>query len=261
MNLKNKTVLVTGPTSGIGLELAKLFAKDGCGLILVARNVSKLEEIKKDFIKQSGVTVEIVGADLRDVDAPQRIFEEIKNRHLSVDMLVNNAGVGVYGDFKETDLNAELDMIEVNVAALTALTKLFLPWMLAKKTGKILNIASTAAFQPGPAMAVYFATKAYVLSFSEALNEELRGTGVSVTTLCPGPTRTNFDKSANADKAKIFTGANVMDAARVAEIGYRALMNNKMTVIVGVKNKLLIFLLRVSPRVLVPRVVRFLQAE
>lgn len=177
-----------------------------------------------------------------------------------MDVLVNNAGFGTYGAFAETDLGTELEMLQLNIATLTHLTKLFLEKMLAEGNGKILNVASTAAFQPGPLMAVYYASKAYVLSFSEALANELRGTGVSVTALCPGPTRTGFQRRAGMGASRLFDWG-VMDAPTVATIGYRGLMRERPLIIPGLKNKLLGFSVRLAPRRLVPAVVRVLQSK
>jgi short-subunit dehydrogenase len=257
----NKTALITGATSGIGLELAKLFAKDKYNLVIVSRDQSSLDVTKKILEDDYSISVITICQNLSEKNSAQTIYETTKSKGISIDALVNNAGIGVYGLFQNTDLEKETVMIELNVTALTTLTKVFLPEMLNKRAGKILNVASTAAFQPGPGMAVYFATKAYVLSFSEALHEELRGTGVSVTTLCPGPTKTNFDVNAGAEHAKIFTGRGIMTAKTVAQIGYDAMMRNKMTVVAGFKNAIFVFLVRLTPRQIVPRIVRWIQGE
>jgi short-subunit dehydrogenase len=187
------------------------------------------------------------------------VFDRVTNAGLRVDILVNNAGSGLGGAFAETDLATELRMINLNVTALTHLTKLFLPGMLERGAGRILNVASTAAFVPGPFMAVYYATKAYVLSFSEALAEELTGTGVTVTALCPGPTATGFQSAARIEGARLFRMPGVSDAATVARLGFSGLMRGKRIVIPGLLNKLLPQIVRVSPRRLVTLVSRFLQ--
>jgi short-subunit dehydrogenase len=191
--------------------------------------------------------VTVIPKDLSRPTAPEEIYREIESKGIEVDVLVNNAGFNVYGPFSETDSQTEFEMMLVNMIALTRLTKLFLPAMLNRNSGKILNVASTAAFTPGPYAAVYCAGKAYVLSFSEAIAEELRGSGVTVTTLCPGPTLTKFAERANMSDTKIFQG-RLASAKDVAEAGYGALMRGKTTVIVGLANRLLIFSLRFSPR-------------
>ena len=192
---KAKTVLITGASSGIGYELTKLFARDRYNLVLVARSESKLQQIASELTQQFGVTVKFITKDLALSTSPIEIWQELQTEGIAIDILVNNAGFATYGLFTETELQAELNMMQLNMATLTHLTKLFLQEMFPRKTGKILNIASTAAFQPGPLMAVYYATKAYVLSFSEALANELQGTGITVTVLCPGPTASGFQTS------------------------------------------------------------------
>jgi len=249
------TALITGASSGIGLDLAHLFAADGHDLVLVARSEDKLRALAKELEAKHGIEAMVIVADLAKPDAPQQIFVIAP----PVDILVNDAGYGLSGKFAETDLRTELDMIQVNVTALTHLTKLFLTPMLERKRGRILNVASTAAFQPGPLMAVYYATKAYVLSFSEAIAEELRGTGVTVTALCPGPTATGFQKTARMSSEALLELMRPQSSMDVARAGYRALMRGKRIVIPGVKNKLGVQSLRVSPRALVTKVMRALQ--
>ncbi|HEV2327651.1 MAG TPA: SDR family oxidoreductase, partial [Verrucomicrobiae bacterium] len=189
---RNETVLITGGSSGIGLELAKCFAADGCRLVLVARNAPALEQVSSTLKDQFKVETIVLPADLSRGDAPKQIFDNLANRGISVDVLINNAGFGLHGDFVELPLQRQLEIIKVNVMALTELTGLFLPEMVRKRSGGILNVGSVAGFVPGPNLAVYYATKAFVQSFSEALAEELTGIGVSVTVLCPGPTESNF---------------------------------------------------------------------
>jgi hypothetical protein len=253
------TVLVTGASSGIGLELVRLFARDGYHVAMVARSEGRLREIGKDLELRMGATSTVVGADLSDPLAPPDVLRRVEDEGLEVDVLVNNAGYGSYGLFAATDVVAELSMIQVNVTALTHLTKLFLPAMIRRKRGAILNVASTAAFQPGPLMAVYYATKAYVLSFSEALANELQGTGVTVTALCPGPTRTGFQAGAKMEESRLVRGPWVMDAARVARVGYDGLRRGKTLVIPGLANRLLAQSIRFTPRKLVTRIVRSMQ--
>ena len=255
---REKNALITGASSGIGYELTRLFAHDGYNLVLVARNQKQLMQMADELKEKYSVSVKVISKDLSAASAPEEIFTELQQESRGIDALVNNAGFATYGLFSETDLEAELQLMQVNMVTLTHLTKLFLPGMLNKRMGKILNLASTAAFQPGPLMAVYYATKAYVLSFSEALANELHGTGVSVTALCPGPTESGFQKKANMEDSKLFSG-KIMDAQTVARIGYRGLMTNKTVVIPGLRNKILVETVRFSPRKMVTRVVRNMQ--
>jgi short-subunit dehydrogenase len=250
---ERQTALITGASSGIGADLARLFAREGYDLVLVARGEAKLREL--------GLPATIIAADLTDPAAPQRIADALRAKSIDVDVLVNNAGVGVAGAFVETDLQAELAMIQLNVVALTHLTKLLLPGMVARRRGHVLNVASTAAFQPGPLMAVYYATKAYVLSFSEAIAEELRDSGVTVTALCPGPTETGFAAAANMSGTRLFTMMRPGDSRAVAEAGYEAMKRGRRVVVPGLKNKLLAQSVRVSPRRLVTTIVRKMQED
>lgn len=254
-----ETVLITGASGGIGYELAKCFAREGYVLVLVARSGDRLLEIKKEFEQRYGVFVKVIEKDLSNVSAPQEIFEALQKDSHVIDFLVNNAAFGNHGFFVETDLRSELEMIQLNIASLTSLTKLFLKSMVERRSGRILNVSSTAAFQPGPLMAVYYASKAYVLSFSEALANELKGTGVSVTTLCPGPTRTGFQKRAAVQGIKLMNGGFAMDAGAVARDGYRAMMNGRPLVISGVKNRVIAFLVRFAPRNWATAIVRAIQ--
>jgi uncharacterized protein len=219
--------LVTGASSGLGEALARLFAKDGHDLILVARTRAKLEELAKELEQQHGTRAEVLPADLADPATPQALFDQVKAKGLAVDFLVNNAGFGSNGPFLDLDLNQEVQMVEVNVTALVKLTHLFAGPMRDRKQGRILNIASTAAFQPGPYMATYYATKAFVLSFSEALAYELKDAGVTVTCHCPGATATGFAGRAGNDKAKAFQRPGVATGQEVAAHAYRAMMSGK----------------------------------
>ena len=255
---REKAALITGASSGIGYELTRLFARDGYNLVLVARNQKQLMQMADELQEKYSISVKVLAKDLSAASAPQEIFTELQQESRGIDALVNNAGFAAYGLFAETDLEAELHMMQVNMVALTHLTKLFLPGMLKNRTGKILNLASTAAFQPGPLMAVYYATKAYVLSFSEALANELHGTGVSVTVLCPGPTASGFQKQAQMEDSKLFSG-KIMDAQTVARIGYRGLMTNKTVVIPGLRNKLLVEGGKFVPRKMLTRTARSMQ--
>lgn len=260
MESQSKNALITGASSGIGYELAKLFARDGYDLVLVARNSDGLRRACEEFEDSYGVSVRVIATDLGRPEAAGIVFEELERAGVHVDVLVNNAGVGTYGAFAETDLEAELALIELNILSLTRLTRLFLGNMRAKGAGRILNVASTAAFQPGPLMAVYYASKAYVLSFSEALGNELHGSGVTVTVLCPGPTHTNFRKRAGMTASRLFDWG-VMDAGTVAAVGYSGLLRNKSVVIPGLKNRCLAFAVRFLPRRLVLGVVRWMQGS
>ncbi|MDD8018188.1 MAG: SDR family oxidoreductase [Bacteroidota bacterium] len=253
-----RTALITGASGGIGYELAKLFAKDGCNLVLVARNADKLQTIASNLQTEYAVTAHIVPLNLSLPNSPDELFQFTQRHNIAVDYLVNNAGFGLVGKFVESDLSTELEMIQLNVTALTHLTKLFAKEMVKRKFGKIMNIASTAAFQAGPLMAVYYASKAYVLSFSEAIANELKGTGVSVTVVCPGPTVTEFGKRAKVENTKLFA-FGAMSAQKVAKIGYRALMSGKTIVVTGVKNKMFAQSVRLAPRKITASIARYLQ--
>lgn len=253
-----KTVLITGASNGIGYELAKLFARDGYYLVLVARSREKLLALANEMQQQYGTDSTIISKDLAKSEAPLEIMTELDERNLSIDILINNAGFGMFGPFARMEATEILHMIQVNITALTQLTHLLIPAMIQRKSGKILNVASTAAFQPGPLMAVYYATKAYVLSFSEAIGNELQPYGITVSALCPGPTDTGFEKRARLEQSKLFQGVN-MDAATVARVGYEGLFKAESIVIPGWKNRLLAFSVRFTPRSWITKVVRQLQ--
>jgi len=255
------TALITGASGGIGYELAKLFAKDHHNLVLVARNGPRLTQIADEMQRQFGVSIKTVALDLVASGAPQSLFDELKREGIGVDILVNNAGYGKLGEFAAVAVEESLGQIQLNVTALTYLTRLFLGPMLERHSGRIMNVASTAGFQPGPLMAVYYATKAYVISFSEALANELAGKGITVTCLCPGATETGFASRAGNDKSRLFKQLAPMDAKTVALKGYRGLMAGKTLVIPGLKNWLLAESLRVSPRKLVTAISRRLMDE
>ncbi len=253
-----KTALITGASGGIGLKLAHHFAKDGHNLVLVARSKDKLEKLADDLKGRYNIQTEVITADLGASDAVNRLLEELSIRNVTVDILVNNAGFGIYGEFYDTNWEEEKEMMMVNMMALTELTKRLVPTMMERQSGKILNVASTAAFQPGPLMAVYYATKAYVLSFSEALENELKGTGISVSILCPGPTDTGFQQRASMEESKLLEGG-VMSVDQVADIAYKEFMSGKTLIIPGSQNKLLAFMIRFLPRKMVTRTVRKVQ--
>ena len=255
LNAPTKTALITGASFGIGLELARVFAREGYNLVLVARSADKLRQLASELEKAHGTRSLILAVDLTEPGAPAYVLDQTTRADIQVDVLVNNAGFGQYGLFAENDLEDCLRQIQLNVTTLTHLTRLYLPEMIKRESGGILNVASTAAFQPGPLMAVYFATKAYGLHFSEALANELDGSGVTVTALCPGATATEFHKRANATSMNLLKFGS-MDARTVAEDGYRALMAGKPVVISGFKNWLLAQSVRFSPRRLVTAIAR-----
>ena len=250
-----KTVLITGASSGIGLELAHLFARDGYRLVLVARNRAALRELATELQSRYNAEIWISPKDLAHPASPLELYQELQESSVVLDVLVNNAGFGAEGGFLQTDWNVEAEMLQVNIVALTQLTKLFLPQIRARE-GKLLNVASTAAFLPGPYMAVYYASKAYVLHFTEALAEELSGTKASVTCLCPGPVKTNFQKRAGIADTNLLNGGLLVDVREVARIGYEGMKAGKRVVIPGWKNRVVVESLRLSPRGMTPKVVR-----
>src|ERR1051326_836912 len=249
------TALITGASSGIGLELAKLFAQNGHDLVLVARRKDALDPLAETLVREHGVAVRVIAKDLSDPATPRELHAELADQSIPVEVLVNNAGFGIRGPFGESDVDQQLDMLQVNAVALTHLTRLFVADMLSRGSGRILNLGSTAGLVPGPLMAVYYATKAYVLSFSQALSNELAGTGVTVTVLIPGPTRTGFAGRAGGSQSRLFRGAT-MDAGTVAEIGYRALMQNKTIVVAGLRNRALAFGTNLAPHRVLGQIAR-----
>ncbi|HWD71258.1 MAG TPA: SDR family oxidoreductase [Actinomycetota bacterium] len=250
-----KLALVTGASGGIGYELAVVLARHGHDLVLVARRADKLAALAERLELDHGVRVRVIAKDLARPEAAAEIHEMLAAEGLVVDVLVNNAGIGLLGKFAETGIESDVDMLRLNVESPTRLTRLLLPSMLERGSGRILNVASTAGLQPGPLMAVYYATKAYLLSLSEALANEVAGTGVTVTALCPGPTETGFSSHAGSEQSRLFKGST-MDARTVAEAGYAALMAGKPVVIPGARNRLLAFGVRLAPRRLVTQISR-----
>lgn len=230
-----ETVLITGASSGIGYELAKVFASHKYNLILVSRNIEKLNKLGNELENKYNIKVYIIGQDLSETNAAEKVFDSVISMKLQVDILVNNAGIGEVGLFHETQSNKDNEMIQINIGALTQMTKLFSKEMVKRSKGKILNVASTGSFSPGPFIAVYYATKAYVLSFSEAINKELKPYNITVTALCPGAVRTNFSKEAGKKDSP-----SAMNAEAVAKAAYRGLKNNKKVVVPGLINKILI---------------------
>lgn len=261
MAAMSETVLVTGASSGIGAELARLFAKSGSALVLTARSVDKLEELARELREKQGTSVRVVAVDLAAADGPAKLLARLAQEGANVDVLVNNAGYATYGAFTETDWAVEARELQLNVVSLTELTKRLLPGMLGRNRGGVLNVASTAAFQPGPLMAVYYATKAYVLSFSEALAEEVRGRGVCVTALCPGPTESGFQARAAMENSRLVKGKRLMDAATVAEAGYEGFRRGVSVVVPGLQNRLLVQSVRFMPRQFLTRIVHRMQGR
>ena len=226
--MKN-VALITGASSGIGLELARIHAEKGNDLVVIARSADKLEELKSELESAHSVSVYVIAADLSQPTIPQDIYNELESNGIEIEYLINNAGFGGHGQFAKRKWSEDSSMIDVNVKSLTHLTHLFLPKMLERNSGKILNVASTAGFIPGPLQAVYYATKAYVLSLSEALSEEVMSTNVNVTALCPGAVATEFAKRGHLDHLEAFQ--NAKSPRSVAECGYNAMMDGKRVVI------------------------------
>lgn len=254
-----QTALITGASGGIGLELARVFARNGHDLVLVARNGRRLEEEEINLTREFGVAVRTIPHDLSLASAPADIRDRLHADGVEIGILVNNAGFGAFGTFKDVDWMTELEMIQVNMVALTHLTKLFLKDMVERGEGRILNVASTAAFVPGPLMAVYYASKAYVLHFSEAIAHELKGSGVSVSVLCPGPTGTGFQKRAAMEDSRLASGRKIMSARKVAERGYKGLMAGKTIIIPGLGNKLVAESPRFGSRAMVTAITKMVQ--
>ncbi|MFM2304854.1 MAG: hypothetical protein RLZZ135_2266 [Cyanobacteriota bacterium] len=255
MSNNRKIALITGASSGIGKALAENFAKDGYDVILAARSVSTMESQAADLTERYNITATVIAADLESSDGATNLYKEIENRGFILSALANNAGYGTFGEFKDSTLQSELAMMQINMTAIVVLTKLFLPDLLATN-GKIINTASTAAFQPGPYMAVYYATKAFVLSFSEAIAAELEGTGVTVTALCPGPTASGFQDKADMHASALVKNKNLPTAAEVAVLGYRAMQRGQRVYIPGLINWLMVQSLRLTPRSLVTKIVK-----
>lgn len=257
---EGQTALVTGASMGIGVDLAECFAKDGYDLILTARSEPALREVAARLAEKYKIKATAIALDLGAIGAGAKLAGAIKAQGLSVDALVNNAGYGTAGAFAGSDAANQLGMVDLNVRALVELTHIYWPDMLAKKRGGVLNVASTAAFQPGPLMAIYYATKAFVLSFSEALWKESQGTGVHVSCLCPGPTASNFRERAGTGKTRLSRVGTPMSSASVAKMGYRAFQKNKRVMITGGRNKLLAGLAPFMPRGVLLSMVHNLQS-
>jgi len=253
--------LITGASSGIGLELAKVHALKGDDLVLVARNKTKLDELKSELESKYKIKVYTIGKDLSCANAAKEVYDETTKQKIEIDYLINNAGFGDFGMFVESDWTKELKMINLNITTLTQFTKLYLKEMVSRKSGKIMNVASTAAFQSGPMMAVYFATKAYVLSFSEAINNELSDKGVTVTTLCPGATESGFQEAAAMEESALVKGKKLPTSKEVAAYGYKSMMSGKTIAIHGLMNWIMANAVRFTPRALVVKITRKLQGN
>ncbi|MEZ6056446.1 MAG: SDR family oxidoreductase [Planctomycetaceae bacterium] len=255
--MSQETVVITGASSGIGEGLARRFAAEGSQLILVARSVDRLEKLADELRQRHGCSVRVIPKDLSHHGAAKELFDEIQQESAVVDVLINNAGFGQMDLFERIPFERHTDMLELNVVALTQLTRLFLPGMIERKRGQILNVGSTASFQPGPNASVYYASKAYVLSFSEGLAEELRGTGVTVTCLCPGPTKTGFGDEADMNKTLLFKLA--MPLEPVVRGAYSALRKGKTVLVTGIQNKFGALSVRFMPRFVVRKLLKAMQ--
>jgi len=256
-----KTALITGASSGIGLELAKIHAENKGDLVIVARRKSKLDQLKIDLESNHNCKVTVIEKDLSQPHSPQELYDEVQQSGIQIDYLINNAGFGGRGKFHERDLQQEIAMINLNIIALTALTRLFLTDMVKRNSGKILNVSSTASFMPGPLQAVYFATKAYVTFFSNAISEELHDTNITVTNLMPGATDTGFAKTANLEKTDLF--AKTVTARSVAEDGYNGMIKGKLDIISGLTTmqKMMMSMIPFTPKKIMLKQVRKMQEE
>jgi len=255
----NKTALITGASSGIGKEFARIHASKGADLVLIARRKNKLEQLKQELESIYGIKVEIIIKDLSYINAAQEIYDEVIQKGIQIEYLINNAGYGALGKFHELDLNRQVSMINLNITVLTVLTRLFLPDFVKRNSGKILNTSSTASFMPGPLQAVYFATKAYVTFFSNALSEELHDTNITVTNLMPGATESEFGATSGMDKTEMFQ--KTVSSQSVAQDGYDGMMNGKIDVISGLKpmQKVMMTMIPFTPKKMILKQVRKMQ--
>jgi uncharacterized protein len=259
--MENKTTLITGASEGIGYEFAKLFAKEGYNLVITARNETKLNEISNEIKNKHNVKVKVLPKDLSKQNAGEDIFKVLKNENINVDILINNAGFGIFDDYWKVDNKNEKEMLQVNIIALVELTNLFAKDMMNHSGGKILNVASTAAFQPGPIMVGYYASKAFVLRYSQAIDFEMRRKSVQVSTLCPGPTLTEFQVRANMEDINLFRKGFTMSAEEVAKIGYNGLMKGKSVIIPGAMNKISAMSSKITPSKVSMKIVNWLQSK
>ena len=265
-----ETVLITGASSGIGYELAKIYAKNGHNLVVVARNKDKLEILKKEIFEEisKNIKITVIENDLSLENAAERLYNQVKSEKLKINVLVNNAGVGIYGKFSEFDeetMKRNDAMINLNIKAVVELTRLFLADMIKDGRGEVLNVSSVAAFMPGPLMSTYYASKAFVQSFTEAVREEMRNDvrtkNIKISALCPGPTATEFEKSSNLEESSLFERMKVMSAKKVAEIGYKEFQKGKMIIIPGIFNRIAVFGTRFFSRKFVVRMARKIQEK
>jgi short-subunit dehydrogenase len=258
MFVMRKTALITGASSGIGYELSKVFAKNRYNLVLVSRNIEKLEIISEEIRKKNDIKVKVISNDLCESSAPQELYDAVAAEGINIDVLVNNAGIGIHGKLIDSSTQKQMDLIQLNITSLTMLCKLFGRHMVKKGSGRILNVASTAAFQAGPLISTYYASKAYVLMLSEALGSELRQDGVTVSVLCPGPTQTEFFERNDMIGIRLEKSPYIMSPTKVAEIGFSGLLKGKTVVIPGLINKLLAFSVRLTPRRVVTAIASYL---
>jgi uncharacterized protein len=254
--MANPTALITGASSGIGSALVRQFAREGYDVVLVARHGAALDTLAVEISRAHGVKARVIAADLAEAAAGRRLFDDLERAEVVIDVVVNSAGFGLRGRVVDLPVDRQLQMIQLNVTALTELTCLFLPGMLQRNAGGVLNVGSTAGFQPGPLMAAYYGTKAYVVSFTEALAEEVSGTKVRVSCLAPGPTATRFAETADLTESRLFRLATPMPAEEVARIGYEGWKRGRVIVVPGAANRLGVFMVRFSPRAIVRKMAR-----
>ena len=257
--MAKETVLITGASSGIGMGLAKLFAADGSDLVLVARREDRLNELAEKLKSEHGIEVHVLPKDLSKKTSPKEIFNHLKKEKIEIDVLVNNAGFGSRGTVSELDTDLQVDMVQVNAAALTHLTSLFLPGIIERGQGGILNVGSLAGFQPGPNLAVYFATKAYVLSFTEALAEEISNPNIKISCFAPGPVKTEFGEKSDLEDSLLFK-LSLMDLEPAVKAGYEVFRKGKTIVIPGLKQQIVPFLNRFTPRLIVRKIAKKLNS-
>ena len=255
------TTLITGASSGIGMELARISAREGRDLLITARRENRLIKLKDELEMEYKVNIHILALDLVKKNSPKKLFNYTQKNSLTIDVLYNNAGVGDFGKFHKSNWEWQETMIDLNMKSLSHLTHLFLPQMVQLNRAYVMNVASNAAFQPGPLMSVYYATKHYVLAFSEALANELQDTGVTVTALCPGPTRSEFQETASMQKSKLVNTVPLPDSKQVAEYGYKAMIKGKRVAVHGFMNKIFSVVVRLLPKRLVTSIVRKMQAK
>lgn len=255
------TALITGASSGIGHELSKIFAMNGHDLVLIARSKQQLEIAARELKDRHDIQIKVISKDLSKPAASQEVYDEITSEGIDVDVLVNNAGIGTNGKFIDSPFEEHMDLMQLNIVSLTNLCKLFGTDMASRGSGSILNVASTAAFQAGPFMSTYYASKAYVLMFSEGLSKEFKYSGVTITTLCPGPTKTDFFEKAGMKNSILMRSPHALSAARVAKVGYEGLLKGKTIVIPGLINKLMVFSVRLTPRSMITTMTAYLNQK